>query len=107
MKNDNISVDEFLLKQQLQLDRIETGLLSQKNVLTLEEVSQFTGLSKSFLYKLSSTCKIPHFKPHGKCIYFERSQVEAWLLQNPVKTADAIEKEAASYVTLNNRRVAK
>jgi excisionase family DNA binding protein len=87
----------------IQLDRIETNLLAQKNVLTLDEVSQFTGLSKSFLYKLTSTGRVPHFKPHGKVIYFERSQVEAWLLQNPVKTVYSIEKESVRYVTLNKK----
>jgi len=92
-----------LIEIKEQLNRIESGLLLQKKVLTFDEISQFTGLSKSFLYKLTSTGRIPHFKPHGKVIYFDRSQVEAWLLQNPIKTADTIEKEAASFVTLNKK----
>ena len=92
---------------QEQLNRIESNTLAQKNVLTFSEVARFTGLSKSFLYKLTSTGKIPHFKPHGKVIYFERSQVEAWLLQNPVKTASEIEVEAATFVTLNRKGAVK
>lgn len=88
---------------QEQLNRIETGILSQKKVLTFDETTRFTGLSKSFLYKLTSENKIPHFKPRGKVIYFEREALESWLLQNPVKTSMEIENEALSYVTLNNR----
>jgi excisionase family DNA binding protein len=103
MVKNEITVTEF----KAQLDRIEAGLMAQKNVLTFDETSHFTGLSKSFLYKLTSTRRVPHYKPHGKVIYFDRSQVEAWLLQNPIKTADTIEKEACSYVILNNRRAAK
>jgi excisionase family DNA binding protein len=98
---------EVLQSIQEQLTRIETGMLAQKSVLTFDEVSQFTGLSKSYLYKLTSTGRIPHFKPFNKVLYFERPQIESWLLQNPIKTADVIEKEAVSYVTLNNRRAAK
>jgi excisionase family DNA binding protein len=90
-----------------QLNRIETGLIGQKTVLTFEEVAKFTGLSKSYLYKLTSTGRIPHFKPQGKLIYFERGQVEAWLMQNPIKTASAIEQEAATYVTLGRKGGAK
>lgn len=96
-----------LIEIKQQLTRIESGLLAQKNVLTFDEVSQFTGLSKSHLYKLTSSGKVPHFKPHGKVIYFERTQIENWLLQNPIKTADTIDKEAVSYVTLKNGRAAK
>lgn len=90
-----------------QLNRIEAGLIGQKTVLTFEEVATFTGLSKSYLYKLTSTGRIPHFKPQGKFIYFERVQVEAWLMQNPIKTASAIEQEAATYVTLGRKGGAK
>lgn len=94
---------EQLKELKEQLTRIESGLLAQKSVLTFDEVSHFTGLSKSFLYKLTSTNRIPHFKPHGKVLYFERSQVEAWLLQNPNKTTDEIQKEAVKYVILNKK----
>lgn len=86
-----------------QLSRIESGLLLQKNILTFDEVCKFTGLSKSYLYKLTSTGRIPHYKPHGKMLYFERQAVEAWLLQNPIKTAQEIEQEATNYVTLNKK----
>jgi excisionase family DNA binding protein len=92
---------ETLTELKEQLTRIEAGLIAQKTVLTFDEVVSFTGLSKSFMYKLTSASRIPHYKPHGKVIYFDRSQVEAWLLQNPIKTIDEIQKEGSSYVTRN------
>ncbi len=87
-------MNENLTEIREQLNRIESGLLSQKNVLTFDEVARFTGLSKSYLYQLSSTNRIPHYKPRGKQIYFERQAVEAWLMQNPIKTNAEIEQEA-------------
>ena len=103
MVKNEITVSEF----KAQLDRIERASVAQKNVLTFDEVVQLTGLSRSYLYKLTSSGRIPHYKPHGKLIYFERSQVELWLLQNPIKTADEIETAAATYVLTHKGRAAQ
>jgi excisionase family DNA binding protein len=82
--------------------KLETRLLSQKAVLTFDEGAEYSGLSKSFLYKLTSTGKVPHSKPNGKNIFFDRVELENWLKRNPVKTQDEIEREASKYVTVNN-----
>jgi excisionase family DNA binding protein len=67
------------------LKKIESLLLSQKTVLNFDETAVYTGLSKSHLYKLTSTGGIPCYKPHGKNIYFEKAQIDSWLLSNPKK----------------------
>lgn len=90
------------LKIEERLSKIETLLLSQKTVLNLIEVAEFTGLSKSHLYKLTSLGKIPHYKPNGKYIFFKRVEIEKWLLRNRVKTEDEIESQAATYAALKN-----
>ena len=82
---------------------IEALLLSQKTVLTFDEVATYTGLSKSYLYKLSSTGGIPCYKPRGKVLYFERLEIDKWLLSNKVKTSLEIEQEASTFVTLGKR----
>ncbi|WP_026462020.1 helix-turn-helix domain-containing protein [Adhaeribacter aquaticus] len=82
------------------LDSIENLLLSQKRALTLKEAAKFTGRSISNLYKLTSTCSIPHYKGEGKMITFEREELETWMLRNPVKTNYQIEMEAATQITL-------
>jgi len=71
-----------------------------KNVLSFDEASIFLHLSKSYLYKLTSGNLIPHYKPQGKMLYFEKAELETWLRQNPVKTHAQIEQEAQAY-TLN------
>ena len=83
------------------LERIEKGVMLQKNVLTFDEAVMFTGLAKSYLYKLTAGGKIPYYKPSGKLIYFQREELERWMLRNPVKTADEIEQQAINYCHTN------
>ncbi len=84
------------------LSNIETLLLSQKTVLNFDEVAVYTGLSKSHLYKLTSTGGIPCYKPQGKHIYFDKPEIDRWLLQNKKKSNAEIDSEAATFVTLKN-----
>ncbi|MEG1725794.1 MAG: helix-turn-helix domain-containing protein [Anaerovoracaceae bacterium] len=88
---------------QIQLNRIEAGLSATKNVLTFDEAVQFTGLSKSYMYKLTSSGEIPHFKPRQKLIYFERMELEKWLLQNRVKTTKEINQEATTRIVTGKK----
>jgi excisionase family DNA binding protein len=74
------------------------SLLAAKNVLTLEDVALLTGLSKSYLYKLTCAKQIPYYRPNGKQIYFDRGEVEAWMKQNRVNTRQEAEQQAAMYV---------
>ena len=86
------------------LKNLEALYLSQKTVLNFDEVAIYTGLSKSHLYKMTSTGGIPCFKPHNKHIYFEKAQIDSWLLSNPKKTNAEIESEASTIVTLKNAK---
>ena len=92
---------EFLQSIDDRLRTIETLLLSQKTVLNFDEVATYTGLSKSYLYKLTSSGGIPCFKPQGKHIYFSKQEIDQWLLQNRKATNDEIERQASTFVTLN------
>ncbi|WP_088340303.1 helix-turn-helix domain-containing protein [Robiginitalea sediminis] len=76
------------------LDRIEQLLSFQKEVLSFEEACAYTGFSRSYLYKLTASGDIPHSKPKGKLIYFERAKLNVWLLQNPIRGQFEIEEEA-------------
>ena len=81
------------------LQKIERySLLSAKNVLCFDDVALLTGLSKSHLYKLTCSHNIPHYKPNGKHVYFDRLEIEAWLKQNRVATTQEIELQATNYV---------
>lgn len=66
----------------------------EKNILTFTEACAYTGFAESYMYKLTSARKIPHSKPNGKKIFFDKELLDKWLLGNPVKTKDEIDKEA-------------
>jgi excisionase family DNA binding protein len=84
------------------LNRIEKLLIEQqtmqKQVLNFNETSQYLELSHSHLYKLTSTGAVPHYKPNGKKIYFNRLELDTWLLRNRIDSHDEIEKQAANYL---------
>ena len=80
------------------LDRIESLLLSQKTVLNFDEASEYTGLSKSHLYKLTSTAGIPCFKPTGKKLYFSKEELDSWLLNNKKHSSEEIDTKAENHL---------
>src|SRR5690606_1551556 len=45
------------------LRKIEKLLLGKKEALTFDEVCSYTGISPSYMYKLTSARKVPHYKP--------------------------------------------
>ena len=75
-----------------------------KNILTLEEVAEYTHLSKSYVYKLTSKGDIPYYKPNGKQLYFKRTEIDEWLLTNRNKTNQEIEREIATKSVLAQKR---
>ncbi|MBT4399343.1 MAG: helix-turn-helix domain-containing protein [Bacteroidetes bacterium] len=93
---------QLLKKQEKRLDEIEELLKLSKRVLNLEELCLLTGLSKSHIYKLTCYGKIPYYK-QSKHLFFDRTEVEAWLKQHRYSSSDDIDKEASKYVTLNQK----
>ncbi len=80
------------------IDILTNAALSNKQTLTLEEAAIFIGVAISYLYKLTSKQEIPHFKPRGKMIYFDRSELEAWLRQGRVNSIGDIQQKAVNHV---------
>ncbi len=79
-------------------DLITANIISTtKEVLTSDEAARYMGVSKSYLYKLTMTQQIPHYKPMGKMCYFNRLELEKWLQSNRVSTANEISQRAQSY----------
>ncbi|MCI2228282.1 helix-turn-helix domain-containing protein [Polaribacter sp. MSW13] len=70
----------------------------QKKVLNFNETCKYLELSQSHLYKLTSTGAIPHYKPNGKKIYFNRPELDQWLLRNKIESKDEIEQQAANFL---------
>ena len=68
------------------MDSLERRLGQGKKVMTMKEVSEFTGFSMAQLYVLTRTRAIPHSKPNGKTIFFDKSELNEWLLKNKIET---------------------
>ena len=82
------------------LDRIEEKLDGEDRPLTLMEAAVYLDISPSYLYKLTASQRIPHFKPHGKRVYFLRSDLNDYLLQGRVRPMQEIDEMAANRVAL-------
>lgn len=64
------------------LDNLEKLLLLQKEVLTIEELSLYTGYTIDYIYKMVHQNIIPYSKPNNKKLFFEKKKVVAWLTSN-------------------------
>ena len=74
------------------------GYVLEKKMLSIDDVSVLTGLSKSHLYKMTCSHQIPYYKPNGKLMYFDKAEIEEWMRQNRIETTDEAEQRALSYV---------
>ena len=84
---------------QNQLNRIEqTITLKQAEPLSLDEACKHLGLSKSYVYKLTCLKQIPFYKPQNGKLFFEKSELNKWILRNKSKSESEIEIEASEYV---------
>ncbi|MBC8343746.1 MAG: helix-turn-helix domain-containing protein, partial [Bacteroidetes bacterium] len=85
MSKNEVTINELLSRIEGKIDTLEMNLLIQKEVLTFNEAARYAGLSRSYLYKLTSIGKIPHYKPNGKMIYFNREELDNYLLKNQAR----------------------
>ena len=68
-----------------------------KEMLTLEELSLYTGFSKGTIYQLTHFKKIPYSKPLGGKLFFQMKDVQNFLKQNRVASNDEIERKATKH----------
>ena len=83
------------------INKVEDRLFINKEILTTAEACLFLGISESYLYKLTSTKKIPHYKPNGRLVFFNRDELKQWAMRNPAisKKMD-LEVEVQSTIAL-------
>ena len=85
------------------LDRIERNtLLGAKRVLTVEDVACLAGITKRSVYRLTNSKTIPYYRPNGKEIYFDREEVERWLLSNRHSTDEELRAAAVTKSVTRN-----
>lgn len=85
------------------VSRLEEGLAHcAKEIFSFSEACTYLNLSRSYLYKLTSGQQIPHFKPLGKMIYFEKEELDKWLRSNPIQTEEQLSAKAQHFTSSNN-----
>jgi len=82
---------------------IKEQSILKKEILTLEEVAWYLGLSKSSIYKLTSKREIPFYSPGGKKVYFKKSEIENWVYKSKVTPIDEVENEVENFLSRNNK----
>ena len=83
-----------------QLDRIEQySMIAAKNVLNIKEAAFILGMSVNGVRFIVRQHEIPCYKPNVNRLYFKKSDLEDWMLQNRSKSMSEIESEAAAYCT--------
>lgn len=78
----------------------QATLLQTKDVLTVEDVTLLTGIPKSTIYKMTSKGEIPYHKPSGTGgkLYFNKREVNEFLLQHKRESRQEIEDEADTWL---------
>lgn len=70
---------DYIIKQMKQL---KTAIYNNKSILNFNEAHDYTGLSKSQLYKLTRLNEIPCHRPSGRLIFFNKEELDKWLCGN-------------------------
>lgn len=70
------------------LKSIEETLYTTKDILNMKEVCQYLDISQSLLYKLTCSGEIPHFKPRGKMIFFEKKELIEWIKKSNLLSSE-------------------
>jgi len=96
-KEKNMDTNEVIIEK---LNKLETLLVSSvKQILTVEDLINYTGFSRSYIYKLVHKSIIPYSKPNGKTLFFQKKEIDEWLLQNKSNSVFQIEQKAIEYTT--------
>lgn len=70
------------------LKSIEETLYTTKDILNMKEVCQYLDISQSLLYKLTCSGEVPHFKPRGKMIFFEKKELIEWIKKSNLLSSE-------------------
>ncbi|MEC5166900.1 prophage regulatory protein [Flavobacterium sp. PL11] len=86
----------LIIQKLTQLEKLIIG--NNKQIFTVDDVVNYTGFSKSYVYKLVHKNILPYSKVNNRTLFFEKSEIDSFLLQNKSKSISQIEKEAITYV---------
>lgn len=62
--------------------------MDTNDLISSHQCAELLGVSLSYLYKLTSSRRIPYYRPNGKRIYFLRSEIFQWITRNKVEVSN-------------------
>lgn len=90
-----------------ELAEIKSLLNANKKVLNINEAADFLRMKKSYLYKLTAAGTVPHSKPNGGLLYFDKDELTEWALgskqMSAAREADLLMRKKPQLVTRANR----
>lgn len=92
------TLEQFFAANPVNFRTDETG----KRVFDLDQFCDYTGIGKQTAYRLTSRGEVPHSK-RGKRLYFDKAQVDAWLLANHVGGSAEADWKANEYIMTKQR----
>lgn len=91
---------ELIMSKLSEIENLYRGIEHfYKDILSIDEAAKFTGLKKSYLYKLCSERKITHFKNSGKMLRFKKEDLESFLLRNKVSSISEMDDEVIGRIS--------
>lgn len=85
----------------LRLSRLEKSIkILNRKPFTLDQAVEYTGLAKSYFYKLTSQNLIPYYKPCGKKLYFKKRDLDNYIFRNRIPINEDILKKAITSITV-------
>ena len=78
-----------------------TAGMLQTDILTVKQVTELYGISRSTVYAWVQQNRITYYKPSPKILLFRKSEIEDYLLSNRTPSKAEIEAEADTEVLLS------
>jgi excisionase family DNA binding protein len=69
-------------------------MIEEKKFYSIQEASEYLGISVHWLYKLTSHKKIKFYKPSPRKIFFLKPDLDRFILSNPVVPDSEIKQKA-------------
>ena len=92
-------LEKTILKEiRLLKKEIKQRNLYRKRLLSIEEASNLSGVSVSYIQKLTASKQLPHSKPTGKLIFIHRKDLETFLSQNYISSNDEVSSSVANFL---------
>lgn len=70
-----------------------------KEIISFQEATQYLDISESSLYKMTSENRITFYKPNNGKIYFKKTDLDNWMLQNEVRSISLLETEVINKIS--------